>query len=463
MSPHRARRHHHHHEPRIAFVTTCKGRVHHLAQTLPQNLKDNAAYRNAVFVIVSYGDGANTVRYLKEHHMAELESGRVVLYHVLGVERFRMAHAKNIAHRCGIAEGAELLVNMDADNYTGQHFGQWIADTFDSNEDCYLEGIMVKGKLDRGISGRIAVRASDFLKVGGYNEDYEDWGPDDRDFKIRLRLIGLEGIEIPHRFLGAIRHNDKLRFKEYPDADSQNYYGKDELVLKDRWPEDAVANYGDIGCCQLMRNLEPNILSFKAVPTRIFGIGMHKTGTTSLHHALEILGLDSTHWPNARWAKAVFKDMTIDGRSHLLDCTYAACDLPIPMFYKALDHAYPGAKFILTIRPDVDWLQSVERHFQHEYNPYRRQWDTDWTTHPLHRALYGRKSFDRAIFAERYRRHNLEVMEYFAHRPQDLLILPTGHARWESLCAFLNQPVPAEPYPHLNATSPATQTLKDAS
>lgn len=452
MSQRTRRHHHHHHEPRIAFVTTCKGRVQHLAQTLPQNLRDNAHYRNAVFVVVSYGDPA-VGRYLLANHAQDIRSGRVVMYYVLGVERFKMAHAKNVAHRCGIAEGGEILVNMDADNFTGQHFAQWIADTFDTDADCYLEGIMIKGKLDRGISGRIAVRAEDFLKVGGYSEAYEDWGPDDRDFKIRLRLIDLVGIEIPHRFLGAVKHGDKLRFREYPEADSQSYYGCDELVMRDRWPSDPLVNCGNVGCCQLMRNVEPMIRQLKPVPTRIFGIGMHKTGTTSLHHALEILGLDSTHWPSARWAKTVFNNMNDCGHSHLLDCIYAACDLPIPLFYKELDKAYPGAKFILTIRPDTDWLASVERHFMHEYNPYRRQWDTDWTTHRLHNALYGRKSFDRAVFIERYRRHNAEVMAHFAHRLQDLLILPTGHARWESLCSFLGQPIPAVEYPHLNATT----------
>lgn len=449
MTP-RARHHHHHHEPRIALVTTCKGRVAHLAQTLPQNLKDNAGYRNAVFVIVSYGDGADTVRYLKEHHMADMESGRVVLYHVLGVERFKMAHAKNVAHRCGIAEGAEILVNVDADNFTGLHFAQWLGDLFRREEDVYAWGCMIKGKMDRGISGRIAVRAQDFLKAGGYDECYEHWGPDDKDFNMRLRLLGLDGVEIPARFLSALRHTDRMRFKEYPGAVGTPYETEE---IKERVdPQDPIANYGDFGCCQLTRNLDPVFLQLRKVPTRVFGIGLHKTGTTSLDHALSILGLDSAHWPSARWAKTVFKQMREDGRSRLLECSYAACDLPIPLFYKQLDEAYPGSKFILTIRPDTDWLTSVERHFQDEYNPYRRQWNTDWATHQLHNALYGRKSFDRNIFMERYYRHNMEVMRYFANRPQDLLIFPTHHARWESLCPFLGQPLPDEPYPHLNAT-----------
>ena len=41
---------------RIAFVTTCKGRVQHLRETLLRNINDNLDYPNCVFVVLSYGD-----------------------------------------------------------------------------------------------------------------------------------------------------------------------------------------------------------------------------------------------------------------------------------------------------------------------------------------------------------------------------------------------------------------------
>jgi hypothetical protein len=435
------------HAPRIAFVTTCKGRVQHLKQTLPQNLKDNAGYRNAVFVIISYGD-PETVRYVEECHPAELQSGRVLLFHVQGVDKFKMAHAKNVAHRCGIEAGADILVNMDADNYTGMHFAQYIADQFTNFDRVFLWGCMIKGKLDRGISGRIACRTEDFMKCGGYDETFAEWGPDDKDFNMRLRLLGLIGIEIPHEFLSAVRHNDRMRFKEYPDANGTDY--EIDCVKDAVNPTCAIANYGNYGCCTGIHNFDT--FELRPTATRIFGIGLHKTGTASLNRAFQILGYDSVHWPSARWAKSVVREMNEYGHSRLLDCSFASCDLPIPLYFKQLDKAYPGSKFVLTIRPTANWLRSVERHFLHEFNPYRKQWNNDWATHQIHKMLYGRKAFDREIFAKRYHDHNLEVMEHFKGRPNDLLILPTGHSGWDMLCPFLDQPVPSVPYPHLNVT-----------
>jgi hypothetical protein len=177
---------------------------------------------------------------------------------------------------------------------------------------------------------------------------------------------------------------------------------------------------------------------------------MHKTGTTSLHWALRALGIDCAHWPSAHWAKAVWEEATMnDGRSLTLERYYAACDLPLPLLYRALDRAYPGSKFILTTRDAGDWLASVERHWSRDYNPFRAQWDADPFTHRVHRLLYGRKSFNAETMLNRYLAHNVEVRDYFAGREDDLLVLDKPD--WGSLCAFLNRPVPRSPYPVTNS------------
>jgi len=51
------------------------------------------------------------------------------------------------------------------------------------------------------------------------------------------------------------------------------------------------------------------------------------------------------------------------------------------------------------------------------------------------------------------RRHNAEVIEYFRHRPQDLLVMDMSQgAGWYPLCGFLRTSIPATPYPHEFAT-----------
>ena len=138
----RTHHHHHHHhrhhhgrwtagplpeEPimektRIAFCTTCKGRLQHLMQTIPENLKDNASYRNAVFVVVDYGGQDKLAEFCSENYPEEVKSGRLVVYTYPSQEPFKMAHAKNMAHRLGILEGGDILCNLDADNFLGPRF-----------------------------------------------------------------------------------------------------------------------------------------------------------------------------------------------------------------------------------------------------------------------------------------------------------------------------------------------------
>jgi hypothetical protein len=184
------------------------------------------------------------------------------------------------------------------------------------------------------------------------------------------------------------------------------------------------------------------------MPTRIFGIGMHRTATTSLHRAFQMLGFESAHWPSAHWAKAVYNEMTTLGYSRTLERSYAACDLPIPLLYRELDMAYPGSKFILTVRDEIKWLRSVRRHWDRNKNPFRASWDQDPFTHRVHNILYGRKDFDWETMLDRYRRHNAEVCEYFKDRFQDLLVMDMETVvGWPELCGFLNVPTPTLDYP----------------
>jgi hypothetical protein len=174
---------------------------------------------------------------------------------------------------------------------------------------------------------------------------------------------------------------------------------------------------------------------------------MHKTATTSLDKAFQILGFDSLHWGKGE-APAIWDEMNSMGQSKTLERFYAACDLPIPILYKALDKAYPNSKFVLTVRDEHKWLASVERLWSREYNPTRWMWDVYPISNTLHHALYGRIDFNAETMLARYRKHNAEVLEYFKDRPSDLLVMDMeSGAGWKELCAFIDIDQPACPYP----------------
>lgn len=444
-------------EPRIAFCTTVKGRVQHIERTLPKNLEDNARYKNAVFVILDYNSQDNLVSYLNVNHRAAIESGRLAVYTFTEPGPFRMAHAKNMAHRLGILEGAEVLVNLDADNFTGIDFANHIADRFHADPRVFLWANRKQPeavRFPKGCNGRIVVSTEAFVSAGGYDEKYSAWGPDDKDFHFRLRRLGYTACEINRQHLDVILHNDKMRFREYPEAEITSLNGEEQI---DEDSDSTIANFGRFGCGQALRTFSQGSsawVELRELPTRIFGIGMHKTGTTSLHAALRILKYDSAHWKSAHWAKDIWLEMMASGRSVTLERSYALSDMPLPLLYDRLDRAYPGSKFILTTRNEEGWLNSVRNHWNPEHNPFRSAWDTDPFTHRLHREIYGRKSFDAEVFVARYRRHNAEVKQYFKERPNDLLVLDLDqNIGWDDLCGFLKRPAPSTPYPRKFATS----------
>lgn len=174
---------------------------------------------------------------------------------------------------------------------------------------------------------------------------------------------------------------------------------------------------------------------------KVFGVGFHKTGTTSLKHGLQILGYTVTG-PDARdhgdpASSAIEACITL---SHQFD---AFQDNPWPLFYREMDELHPGSRFILTVRPTEQWIRSMVSHFGAK-DTAMRQWIYGHG-HPLG---------NEAVYVDRYERHNREVRAYFAHRPEDYLELAiTDGKGWEPLCSFLGEPVPDVPFPRANSAS----------
>ncbi|MEX2133083.1 MAG: sulfotransferase family protein [Acidimicrobiia bacterium] len=173
--------------------------------------------------------------------------------------------------------------------------------------------------------------------------------------------------------------------------------------------------------------------------TKVFGIGFHKTGTSTLASALRILG-----YRVAGTFGIDDADIGLTASKQALRIARdwdAAQDNPWPIVYQDLDRAYPHSKFILTTRDSDEWLASVVRHFGGESTPMR-----EW--------IYGVGDpvGNEAIYKKRYEEHNREVLEYFENRQNDLLVLPiTEGAGWAQLCPFLGLEEPASEFPHSNS------------
>jgi hypothetical protein len=173
----------------------------------------------------------------------------------------------------------------------------------------------------------------------------------------------------------------------------------------------------------------------------IFGIGLSKTGTTSLFAALAALGYRAGTYRHMRlrgmddWFRGDFTRDYLHGYD-------AVTDLPLAAFFPQLDVRYPGSKFVLTVRDLESWLASARNHFAVE--------PTTEFGRRAHLATYGATAFHEQRFRFVHASHAENVAWYFRARPDSLLTLDiVGGQGWEELCAFLGRPRPSIPFPHV--------------
>jgi hypothetical protein len=138
-----------------------------------------------------------------------------------------------------------------------------------------------------------------------------------------------------------------------------------------------------------------------------------------------------------------------------------------PYTYQAVDAAFPGSSFILTVRDSSDqWYNSITKY-------HSKLWG-DGTQSPTYKQLQNGKYhfkgrpwiMNRILFNTPendpyrkeemilyYERHNNAVIEYFRHRPHDLLVLNVANPdAYKTLCDFLGVSWPGGKMPWKNKT-----------
>jgi len=184
------------------------------------------------------------------------------------------------------------------------------------------------------------------------------------------------------------------------------------------------------------------------MPQKVFCIGYQKTGTSSIGAALKALGyrVHRGFRFNLPGKVQIPEPVTLSKLADIalpLAKSYSAFeDNPWCLLYRELDAAYPGSRFILTQRRSDAWVESLIKHFRE-------------TDSPGFKFLYGcNNALERPKqhFIDIYERHNQSVLDYFKHRPEDLLVFPLEQADWGPICTFLGRRKPVfRAYPHRNS------------
>jgi Sulfotransferase domain len=172
----------------------------------------------------------------------------------------------------------------------------------------------------------------------------------------------------------------------------------------------------------------------------VFAIGLNKTATTSLHHALIELGYKSCHWQSDEFSEAT-RQLIESGAPLPFDAYTNVAS--IVAHYEQLDHRFPSAVFILTVRDLDEWLASRTRHV----TVNRASNTTGSRIKPPHTWT----DIDPAAWRTERILHHEAVFNYFKDRPDKLLVLDIpGGDGWPSLCLFLGCDEPSIPFPNID-------------
>lgn len=181
---------------------------------------------------------------------------------------------------------------------------------------------------------------------------------------------------------------------------------------------------------------------------KVLGVGLQKSGTSTLRECLRALGYDV-----ARLHKNVFYDARaghVNAITPILDAHDAFTGLAPPYLYE-IAHERFGERLraVLTTRRTAEtWLNSLTAHMQ------RRS----VLGNKINRDVYGHlyPAGNERAFIDYYEAHNQAVRDYFAERGAEHQLLEicweTGGG-WEQLCDFLGETRPQDGIPHSNRTA----------
>ncbi|KIJ48057.1 hypothetical protein M422DRAFT_28548 [Sphaerobolus stellatus SS14] len=202
--------------------------------------------------------------------------------------------------------------------------------------------------------------------------------------------------------------------------------------------------------------------------SKIIGLGLGRTGTTSLQTAFESLGLQPVYHMSTiiernaideldQWRKIGLEGGTEDDIRKLLDSYPVVLDYPPAMYPELLYKTYPDAKFILTVRDPSKWSQSVKNTIMKAIEEAKKAAPS--ISPPLKAALeFGDETINGWYHSGRMFTHGEEEFLKHIERvkravPADKLLIYDVREGWDRLADFIGIEKPAQPFPHVNDTA----------
>jgi hypothetical protein len=173
----------------LSFCITCKNRFHQIEKTLKQNLDDNRMHKDRIeFILVDFDSTDGLHDWVAENFKDEINDGYLKYYYTEELPFWHASIAKNTAH---LLANNEILVNLDCDNYTGYHGGEFVLQQFSQSPGTMLLH-QFSGQASDGSFGRIGVHRHRFFDIGGYDESMNPMSIQDYDLIMRLQTLGIK-------------------------------------------------------------------------------------------------------------------------------------------------------------------------------------------------------------------------------------------------------------------------------
>lgn len=178
----------------FTFITTCKGRLEHLKQSLPRMCAQNGAK----VVVVDYACPDGTADWVRKNFPD------VTVAQETDDSGFVIARARNMG---ALAASTPWIMFIDADMLVAKDFLEQVLPQLHPTK-YYRAAPWSRQNWGTAICTRAA-----YSKTGGYDEVYRGWGVEDDDFYDALEFQGARRAEFPAALLSEVEHTNDLRTK----------------------------------------------------------------------------------------------------------------------------------------------------------------------------------------------------------------------------------------------------------
>lgn len=222
----------------VSIITSCKGRLHHLRETLPSMLaQDYAGEWEIVVVDYDCPDGAfDFVRSLNNPRVRCIRVNDTIA-------AWSMSHARNVG---AVFANGQILAYLDADNHPApEYITTGVAALMESGET-----LCVPSDSYGQIFGACLTHASTFHALRGNDETLKGYGWDDIDFYLRYGAMCRTSYNVDPRcridsaLIRAIPHDDAARTRFCGPATVADSVDSNRLLCADSSRAVNIGGYG---------------------------------------------------------------------------------------------------------------------------------------------------------------------------------------------------------------------------